>query len=92
MANNWVDYTLKKELADEDDFFICDSEEEINKRVTFATVWEWIARKLTKAQINDLKSEDKTIVGSINQKANGEGITFSINKNGGLQATYDDET
>lgn len=89
---NWKDYVFKQDLLDEDDIMICDSNKEINKRVTFATVWEWIVRKLTKAQIDDLKSEDKTIVGAINQKANGEGITFSINENGGLQATYDDET
>lgn len=89
---NWKDYVFKQDLLDEDDIMICDSNKEINKRVTFGTVGNWLARKLSKMQIDDLKSEDKTVVGTINQKANGEGITFSINENGGLQVTFDDET
>ncbi len=87
---NWVDYVLKKEVADEDDFMIGDNEKEVNKRLTFTTLWEWVAKKLANTQVDSVKSEDKTVIGTLNQKANGEGITFSINESGGVEVTYDD--
>ena len=53
-----------------------------------------LARWRTILRLSGLKTANKTLVGGINEvneeKANGKGISFSINESGGLRVTYDD--
>ena len=57
MANNWKDYILKKTVMDEDDFLICDSENDVNKRVYFSSVLNWIMGKLFDAKFKPSKPQ-----------------------------------
>ena len=72
----WSEYKLKETPASEDELMSYDIAGKANKRTTIGKV------------------ANKTLVGGINEvneeKANGKGISFSINESGGLRVTYDD--
>lgn len=90
----WSDYTEKKTPEDEDEVMIYDKKGVANRRLLFAGIWNWLIGKTQTGKIDTLNTEDKTLVGALNEvdsgKANGKGITFSINESGGLRVTYDD--
>lgn len=72
MANNlWNNYTQKDTPVDNDELMIYDSEGKSNKRLLFGGFWKWIAKKLKEAELSDLQTADKTIIGAINT-LNGE--------------------
>lgn len=67
MANNlWNNYTQKDTPVDNDELMIYDSEGKSNKRLLFGGFWKWIAKKLKEAELADLQTADKTIIGAIN--------------------------
>ena len=93
----WTKYTAKEALKDNDELMILDTDGKANKRTFVSEIWEYILGKLTSAVIEKLETTDKTAIGAINElqaqneeKANGKGISFSINESGGLRVTYDD--
>lgn len=90
----WSDYTEKKVPEDEDEVMIYDKKGVANRRLFFSGIWNWLIGKAKTDEVNALNTKDKTIVGALNEidseKANGKGITFSVNESGGLRVTYDD--
>ena len=83
----WTDYTKKTALKDNDELMILDTDGKANKITT-------IGKVANNTAFSGLKTANKTLVGGINEvneeKANGKGISFSINESGGLRVTYDD--
>lgn len=83
----WSEYKLKETPASEDELMSYDIAGKANKRTT-------IDKVANNTAFSGLKTANKTLVGGINEvneeKANGKGISFSINESGGLRVTYDD--
>ena len=83
----WSEYKLKEAPASEDELMSYDIAGKANKRIIIGNV----ANNTT---FSELKTDNKSLVGGINEvneeKANGKGISFSINESGGLRVTYDD--
>ena len=90
----WSDYTEKKVPEDGDELMLYDKKGVANRRTLFSGVWNWLVGKIKSSEIDTLNTEDKTIIWALNEvdseKANGKGITFSVNESGGLRVTYDD--
>lgn len=63
----WTDYPTKTTPADTDDLMIYDATGKANKRVLFSGLWNWIVDKLTNAVINNLQTNNKTILGALNE-------------------------
>ncbi len=63
----WTDYPTKTTPVDTDDLMIYDATGKANKRVLFSGLWNWIVDKLTNAVINNLQTNNKTILGALNE-------------------------
>lgn len=63
----WTDYPTKTTPADADDLMIYDATGKANKRVLFSGLWNWMVDKLTNAVINNLQTNNKTVLGAINE-------------------------
>ena len=59
----WTDYPTKTTPADTDDLMIYDATGKANKRVLLSGLWNWMVDKLTNAVINNLQTNNKTILG-----------------------------
>ena len=83
----WSEYKSKETPASEDELMSYDIAGKANKRIT-------IDKVANNTAFSGLKTANKTLVDGINEvndeKANGKGISFSINELGGLRVTYDD--
>ena len=81
----WTDYPTKTTPADTDDLMIYDATGKANKRVLFSGLWNWMVNKLTKAVISNLQTNNKTVLGALNELNSKVFIkvqnlsTFSIN-------------
>lgn len=65
--NMWSNYTTKETTpVDNDELMIYDSEGKNNKKLLFGGFWKWIAKKLKEAELADLETDNKTVVGAIN--------------------------
>jgi len=63
----WTDYPTKTTPVDTDDLMIYDATGKANKRVLFSGLWNWIVDKLTNAVISNLQTNNKTILGALNE-------------------------
>lgn len=63
----WTDYPTKTTPADTDDLMIYDATGKTNKRVLFSGLWNWMVDKLTNAVISNLQTNNKTILGALNE-------------------------
>lgn len=63
----WTDYPTKTTPVDTDDIMIYDATGKANKRVLFSGLWNWIVDKMTNAVINNLQTNNKTILGALNE-------------------------
>lgn len=63
----WDEYTQKSTPEDADTLMIKDTAAGANKRTPFSGVWNWILNKLANAVIAQLETNDKTIIGSLNE-------------------------
>jgi hypothetical protein len=80
------EYTQKATPADNDTLMIYDATSKANKLSPFSGIWNWIVGKLTNAVINNLQTNNKTVVGALNElnskpflryeKAFGESLTI----------------
>ena len=61
------EYTQKATPADNDTLMIYDATSKANKLSPFSGIWNWIVGKLTNAVINNLQTNDKTVLGAINE-------------------------
>lgn len=61
------EYSQKATPADNDTLMIYDATAKSNKLSPFSGVWNWIVGKLANAVINNLQTNDKTVIGAINE-------------------------
>lgn len=80
------EYTQKATPADNDTMMIYDATAKANKLSPFSGIWNWIVGKLTNAVISNLQTNNKSVVGALNElnsnpflryeKAFGESLTI----------------
>lgn len=80
------EYTQKATPADNDTLMIYDATANANKFSLFSGIWNWIVGKLTNAVISNLQTNNKSVVGALNElnskpflryeKAFGESLTI----------------
>lgn len=61
------EYTQKATPEDADSLMIYDATSKANKLSPFSGIWDWIAGKLTNAVISNLQTNNKTVVGALNE-------------------------
>lgn len=61
------EYTQKATPADNDTLMIYDATSKANKLSPFSGIWNWIVGKLTNAVISNLQTNNKTVLGAINE-------------------------
>jgi hypothetical protein len=61
------EYSQKATPADNDTLMIYDATSKANKLSPFSGIWNWIVGKLTNAVISDLQTNNKTVLGAINE-------------------------
>lgn len=80
------EHSQKATPADNDTLMIYDATSKANKLSPFSGIWNWIVEKLTNAVISNLQTNNKTVVGALNElnskpflryeKAFGESLTI----------------
>lgn len=80
------EYTQKTTPEDADTLMIYDAAAKANKLSPFSGIWNWIVGKLTNAVISNLQTNNKSVVGALNElnskpflryeKAFGESLTI----------------
>lgn len=61
------EYSQKATPADNDTLMIYDATSKSNKLSPFSGIWNWIVGKLTNAVISNLQTNNKTVLGAINE-------------------------
>ena len=61
------EYSQKATPEDADSLMIYDAAAKANKLSPFSGIWNWIVGKLTNAVIANLQTNDKTVLGAINE-------------------------
>lgn len=61
------EYPVKTTPEDADTLMLYDAASKTNKLSPFSGIWNWIVGKLTNAVISNLQTNDKTILGAINE-------------------------
>lgn len=61
------EYTQKATPADNDTLMIYDATAKANKLSPFSGIWNWIVGKLTNAVISNLQTNNKSVVGALNE-------------------------
>ena len=61
------EYTQKATPADNDTMMIYDAAAKANKLSPFSGIWNWIVGKLTNAVISNLQTNNKSVVGALNE-------------------------
>lgn len=61
------EYTQKATPADNDTLMIYDAASKSNKLSPFSGIWNWIVGKLANAVISNLQTNNKTVLGAINE-------------------------
>lgn len=81
----WTDYTTKTTVADNDEVITLDTAGKANKRLSLSTLSDWVLGKIADKVFEKLQTNDKTILGAINELNSKVFIktqnlsTFSIN-------------
>lgn len=63
----WTDYTTKTEPADNDEVMVLDTAGKANKRLGLSALSDWILGKIADKVFEKLQTNDKTILGAINE-------------------------
>lgn len=61
------EYPAKATPEDADTLMLYDAATKSNKLSPFSGIWNWIVNKLTNAVISNLQTNDKTVLGAINE-------------------------
>lgn len=61
------EYSQKATPEDADSLMIYDAAAKANKLSPFSGIWNWIVEKLTNAVISNLQTNNKTVVGALNE-------------------------
>lgn len=63
----WTDYTIKTNPADNDEVMVLDTAGKANKRLGLSALSDWILNKLADKVFQKLGTDNKTILGAINE-------------------------
>ena len=63
----WTDYTIKTTVADNDEIMALDTAGKANKRLSLSTLSDWVLGKIADKVFEKLQTNDKTILGAINE-------------------------
>lgn len=63
----WTDYTIKTDPADKDEVMILDTAGKVNKRLGLSVLSDWIIGKIANKVFENLQTQNKTILGAINE-------------------------
>lgn len=74
----WTDYTIKTNPADNDEVMILDTAGKANKRLGLSALSDWITGKIANKVFENLQTQNKTILGAINE-LNSKRVVFSNN-------------
>jgi hypothetical protein len=61
------EYSQKATPEDADSLMIYDAATKANKLLSFSGIWNWIVGKLTNAVISNLQTNNKSVVGALNE-------------------------
>lgn len=61
------EYTVKATPEDADTLMLYDATAKSNKLSPFSGIWNWIVGKLTNAVIDNLQTNNKTVLGALNE-------------------------
>lgn len=61
------EYSQKATPEDADSLMIYDAAAKANKLLSFSRIWNWIVGKLTNAVINNLQTNNQTVIGALNE-------------------------
>ena len=74
------EYTQKATPEDNDTLMIYDDTSKANKLSPFSGIWNWMVGKLTNAVIANLQTNNKTVLGAINElNSNAKNTSFKGN-------------
>lgn len=63
----WTDYTIKTDPADKDEVMILDTAGKANKRLGLSALSDWVIGKITNKVFENLQTQNKTILGALNE-------------------------
>lgn len=63
----WTDYTIKTEPADKDEMMILDTAGKANKCLGLSALSDWIIGKIANKVFENLQTQNKTILGALNE-------------------------
>ena len=63
----WTDYTIKTDPADKDEMMILDTAGKANKRLGLSALSDWIIGKIANKVFENLQTQNKTILGALNE-------------------------
>lgn len=63
----WTDYTIKTNPVDKDEVMILDTAGKANKRLGLSALSDWIIGKIANKVFENLQTQNKTILGAINE-------------------------
>lgn len=63
----WTDYTTKTNPADNDEVMVLDTAGKANKRLGLSALSDWIIGKIANKVFENLQTQNKTILGAINE-------------------------
>lgn len=72
------EYSQKATPEDADSLMIYDAAAKANKLSPFSGIWNWIVGKLTNAVISNLETQNKSVIGALNE-LNSKASRFSGN-------------
>lgn len=84
------EYTQKATPEDADSLMIYDAATKANKLSPFSGIWNWIVGKLTNAVISNLQTNNKTVLGAINE-LNSNRLIGRINHGQTKEITFDND-
>lgn len=70
----WTDYTTKTTVADNDEIMTLDTAGKANKRLSLSILSDWVLGKIADKVFEKLQTNDKTILGAINELNSKRGI------------------
>lgn len=63
----WTDYAIKTEPADNDEVMVLDTAGKANKRLGLSALSDWIIGKIENKVFENLQTQNKTILGALNE-------------------------
>lgn len=75
----WTDYTIKANPADEDEMMILDTAGKANKRLGLSALSDWIIGKIADKVFENLQTQNKTILGALNELSSKTSIQYIDN-------------